>query len=98
MDLMTAAFLSIAITTLAVTLLTAAAGVVARAKSRRQTGRKRPRPEFRGQATRVVGVPHSAKRAHPQRLPATSRTRTARGRTTYVVVAATQRRGMRGPG
>jgi hypothetical protein len=98
MDLMTAAFLCMAITTVGVTLLMAVRGVVARAKSRHGTSRKHPRPEFREQATRVAGVPHSGRRIRPQQRPAAARARTFRGRTTYVVVATTQRRGSLGQG
>lgn len=84
MDMMTAAFVSIAITTLSVSVLTAAIGAVARARLKRRASRKRARPVFRRQATRVVGTRCSARRVHPQYLPILQRARIVRGRTAYL--------------
>jgi hypothetical protein len=95
MDMMTAAFLSIAIVTISVTTIMAVIGSVARKKLGSPTARARKRPEFRQQATRITGIPHSARRVHPQYLPALARARILRGRATYPGMTTRRRRDLR---
>lgn len=96
MDMMSAAFLSIAITTISVTTLMAGLDAIARAKLARRVPSKRKRGEFRRQATpRVVGFPQAARRVPPQFLPALQRARMMRGRMAYLAVTAPQRRRLR---
>ena len=92
MDMMTAAFVSIAITTMSVSVLTTAVGAVARARLKRRTSRKRIRPEFRRQATRAVGIPCSARRVHPQYLRVLQRARIVRGRAQRLTMTTSRRR------
>ena len=95
MDMMTAAFVSIAITTMSVSVITTAVGAVARAGWGRRKSRKRGRAEYRRQATRVVGVHCSARRVHPQYLPVLQRARILRGRAQRLVVGTARRRRFR---
>jgi hypothetical protein len=92
MDMMTAAFLSIAIVTISVTTIMAVIGSVARKKLGSPTARARKRPEFRQQATRITGIPHSARRVHPQYLPALARARLLRAQTPYLAITTPRRR------
>jgi hypothetical protein len=95
MDMMTAAFLSIAITTLSVTTITAAVSACARARLGSLTTRSiraRTRPEFRRQATRVARTPHSARLIRPQYLPALARARLLRAQTPYLAITTPRRR------
>ena len=92
MDMMTAAFVSIAITTLSVSVLTAAVGAVARARLKRRMSRKRPRREFRRQATQAVGISYAARRVHPQYLPVLQRARILRGRAQRIETVTSRRR------
>jgi hypothetical protein len=95
MDMMTAAFVSIVITTLSVSVLTAAVGAVARARLALRKSRKRPRREFRRQATPLAGMPLAARRVHPQYLPVLQRARILRGRAAYARVRTARRHRMR---
>ena len=92
MDMMTAAFLSIVITTLSVSVLMAALDAVARWKFRRRASRKHIRPELRRQATRIAGLPHSSRRIQPQYLPELARAQIFRARTAYLGITAPRRR------
>jgi len=92
MDMMTAAFLSIVITTLSVTVLTAALGAVARMRVRRRITRKRVRPQHRRQATRVAGILYSDRRIHPEYLPGLARARILRAQAQRMALARSRRR------
>jgi hypothetical protein len=93
MDMMTAAFLSIAIVTVSVTIIMAAVGAVARRKlaTAPATPARTPR-HFRQQATRVAGMPLSARRLHAQHLPTLQRARILRARTTCPEFTRSRRR------
>ncbi len=91
MDMMTAAFLSIAITTVSVTVVMAGLDAVAHWKFRRRVLPKRARPEFRRQATRVVGISAVSQRS----LPALLRARILRARRAYRGMTVLRRREMR---
>lgn len=92
MDMMTSAFLSIAITTLSVTVITSGIEAVARWKFRRPVARKRTRPEFRRQATRIAEIPGSSRRIQAQYLPELARARILRARTAYLGITTSRRR------
>ena len=87
---MTAAFLSIAITTVSVTVIMAGLDAVAHWKFRRRVMPKRDRPEFRRQATRVVGISAASRRS----LPALLRARILRARSVYRGITVLRRREM----
>jgi hypothetical protein len=94
MDMMTAAFLSIAITTVSVTVVMAGLDAVAHWKFRRRVTPKRARPELRRQATRVVGISASSPLIQPWSLPARVRARILRARSAYRGITAFRRRAM----
>ena len=91
---MTAAFLSIAITTVSVTVIMAGLDAVAHWKFRRRVMPKRARPEFRRQATRVVGISAAAPRIQPWSLSAQVRARILRARSVYRGITVLRRREM----
>src|SRR5579864_3017427 len=95
MDMMTAAFLSIAITTVSVTVIMAALDMVAHLKFRRRVAPKRGRPEFRRQATWVVGHSPSPAQIPPQSLAALVRARILRARRAYRGMTVLRRREIR---
>ena len=92
MDMMTAAFISIAITTLSVTVITTAIEAAARWKFRRPAAQKRTRPEFRRQATRITGIAGSSRRIQTQYLPELARARILRARMAYLGITTPRRR------
>lgn len=94
---MTAAFLSIAITTLSVTTISAAIGTVARARLRfgsstTRSTQARTSRQFRRQATPVYRIPHSARRIGPQYRGALARARIVRAQTAYLAITTARRR------
>jgi hypothetical protein len=95
MDTMTSAFLTIAATTMSVTILTALIGAVARARVRRRTTRARTGPKHRRQATRVAGILYSDSRIHPEYLPGLARARILRAQAQRMAIATSRRRPFR---
>jgi hypothetical protein len=92
MDMMTAGFVSIAITTVSVSVLVEVIGAVARLRLRRRTALPRARPQHRRHAPRVAGILYSGRRIHPEYLPALVRARIFRAQVHRVAVAMARRR------
>jgi hypothetical protein len=92
MDMMTAAFVTIVVTTVSVSVLMEVIGAVARWRLRRRTALARARPQHRGRERRVSGILYSGRRIHPEYLPALVRARIFRAQVHRVAVAMARRR------